>query len=253
MNPSLTLISYLWWGPFRKPFEGLMRRVLPNRTRVLFGPLRDCVFLGGLSQRLGIYEVHVQLAICRSLDVGGVFYDIGANNGFLALLGARRVGPEGCIYAFEPFPPNLERIQRALQDNKVLNCIVVPQAVSNVSGMGHLSLALEGDWSKPSLISGGNDRTVSVQTTTLDEFVARNRWPTLIKLDVEGAEVLVLQGASRLLTSGNAPKWIIEIHSQENDRSIQELMASYGYRCQPLPHLRKDEVGYPRHIVAFQS
>ena len=54
----------------------------------------------------GIYEQPMQEAVISNLSAGDVFFDVGANIGFFSLIAARRVGPEGHVYAFEPVPRN---------------------------------------------------------------------------------------------------------------------------------------------------
>jgi hypothetical protein len=74
-SPGQAFLSRLWWGPLRRPFEAFVRRTLGER--VVTGPLRGSRFPGGLAYRLGIYEVHVQDALCQLLGPGDVFYDVG--------------------------------------------------------------------------------------------------------------------------------------------------------------------------------
>src|SRR5688572_21500950 len=109
------LVFGLWYGPFRRVFRVVFTR-LPPRSRVTFGPLRGSrVMTGGWPCALGIFELHVQRAITDRLEPGDVFYDIGANHGYISLLAAKRVGPEGHVYAFEPHSGNVERIRELME------------------------------------------------------------------------------------------------------------------------------------------
>lgn len=126
-----------------------------SRKRILLGPLRGCYFIdeGGLSPySLGIYELHVQYAILNILRKGDVFYDVGANNGFLSLLAAKVVGPEGYVYGFEPLLENAQRALQLMQINNIGNFTLLRQAVSDKQEAAELFL--EDSSSTPSLIRG---------------------------------------------------------------------------------------------------
>lgn len=119
-----TIVYRPWYGRFRRPFRALLRRLFGHRSRIRikFGPLRGYQFIeeGWLSPySLGIYELHVQYAIRSMLNRGDVFYDVGANNGFLSLLAAKTVGPEGHVYAFEPLPENAQRLLKLMAENNI--------------------------------------------------------------------------------------------------------------------------------------
>jgi FkbM family methyltransferase len=77
----------------------------------------------------------------------------------------------------------------------------------------------------------GGERSVEVEVTTLDDAVAAHGAPTLIKLDVEGAEGDVMAGARRLLSSGAArPAWLIELHNPQCEADVKRHLAAAGYQ-----------------------
>jgi hypothetical protein len=101
----------------------------------------------------------------------------------------------------------------------------------------------------PSVVTG-TAKTISVSAITLDEFAAQHRPPSVIKMDIEGAEALALDGARRLLSERVARTWIVEIHSADLDRAVAERFQAAGYALSKLPgriHLNK---AYPCHLVA---
>lgn len=248
---SQTIISNLWWGPLRRPFEAFARRTVGRRSRVCFGPMKGAYFRGGLAQLLGIYELNVQAAILHHLNAGDVFYDIGANNGYLTLLATSRVGSEGYIYAFEPYPKNLDNILEVLAKNCISNCMVFPEAISNMTGTVELYLEAETSIATPSIIPGQRHQSLQVSSSTLDEFMhdERHRQPNLIKLDVEGAEALVLEGAPQLLSSDLAPIWLIEIHNKESERLVQQSLSAFRYQTKVLRQQGRNWQ-FPYHLVA---
>lgn len=248
MTVSQSVLARLWWGVGRQPFESLARRWVRKQANILAGPLRGAYFAGGISQMLGIYEIQVQEEIIGSLKPGQVFYDLGANNGFFSLLGSKQVGSSGRVYAFEPFSTNGEKIRLLLEKNRLENVTLIPQAVSQ--GIGRADLFIGPDPARPSLWTQAGNLSESVTTITLDAFIGQNRWPDLIKVDVEGAEDLVLKGAPHLLRSQQAPRWILEIHSPEKERSVQGMLTPNGYIARPIYRLGRRFNPYPCYLVA---
>src|SRR5262249_49724469 len=71
--------------------------------------------------------------------------------------------------------------------------------------------------------------TILVKTVTLDEYVRRGPRPSLVKMDIEGAEVAALTGAAQLLHYAGAPKFLISTHSDELERQVKQLLQQNGY------------------------
>src|SRR5258708_11709675 len=76
-----------------------------------------------------------QELLVKCLRPGAVFYDVGANAGFYAIIGARAVGPAGQVYAFEPMPKLVERIRENVALNSQTNVTVIEAAVSAQDGV----------------------------------------------------------------------------------------------------------------------
>jgi len=122
---------------------------------------------------------------------GDVVFDAGAYVGDTALWFCKAVGPQGKVYAFEPEPRNFAKLKANLERNKVTNVIPLQLALSETEGGMQVA-------------SGGNSSTItqtgtgtSVKVTTIDKFVEANTLPRVdfIKMDVEGHELKVLEGA----------------------------------------------------------
>lgn len=245
------LSAYLWWSPFRSVFEPLARRLLRGTDEIKTGPLRGYKFNGGLAQMLGIYEISIQAAITKNLPRGGVMFDIGANNGFFTLFSSLRVGVDGAIYAFEPFPKNMDDIRQVVSKNHLVNCHLQECAVADFNGEAELYI---GDSiATPSISNKGNENAIflRVPTISLDAFLLSNPKPDLIKLDVEGAELSVLRGAKSLLESNPPPVWIIEIHKPEDESTIYKLLAPGGYQIKKMPKPGNSNDHFPIHIIAY--
>lgn len=184
-------------------------------------------------------EAEVQKTICRELHPGEVMVDVGANLGLHALLGASCVGPGGHVYAFEPVPTNCRFLERHIALNDFgTRMTLIPKAVADVAG-GTLELhgAQDGITFAASLgKAGAPGVTIKVPVTTLDEALAQRPKPVrLIKIDVEGAEQLVIKGARQILVK-DRPLLLIEVHTfalhsfGTSAEAFRKEVESLGYR-----------------------
>lgn len=248
-----TIAYRSWYGPLRRPLRAISRRMIGNSPRIALGPLKGSFFRGSeLVCRMGLYELHIQQLIGELLDEGDVFYDIGANNGYLSLLGAKCVGEAGRVYSFEPLPANGERIRGLMEENLVRNLELVQAAVSESSGEMEFYLGGDGDPYTPSLIRDRRSSSIRVRVTTIDEFASSHPAPDLIKMDIEGAEAMAIRGAGQLLARADAPALLIEVHSAEIDREITERLRGYGYNLRTI-RAPFDRKSYPNHLLAVRD
>ncbi len=184
------------------PLRHALRSRREARTfTVAGGPGRGLWLTGKFSSgdyRKGGAELPVQRAIIDALHPGGVFYDVGANVGYFSMLAARAVGPSGQVYAFEALPWIGERIAVHSRLNGFANVRTFPVAVAEAPGKSRIRLTshpggatLEGHGT-PRDGSGWLDvATVSIDTAIESGSLRR---PDVVKIDVEGAELAVLQG-----------------------------------------------------------
>jgi len=184
------------------------------------------------SLAFGNLEQSVQEAMLRHLGKGGVLYDIGANVGFFALLGAHLAGlAEGRVYAFEPTPDNAAEIRANVALNGLPNVEVVEKAVGAAAGTGRLQVVDDQSWSK--LVETGEhpftERVIDVDVAAVDDLVAAGglRPPTVVKIDVEGFELPVLEGM-RTTLAAHRPVVICELHGTHVE--FAAFMRDAGYR-----------------------
>ena len=178
---------------------------------------------------LGTHEERVQ-AFARSIvRDGDVIYDIGAHAGFFSLLFGRLAGPSGRVYAFEPSRPNFERLRANIQANRLAQIEARHLAISDRCGEtwfegGRTSL-------QGRLSAAGGAGLVTVQATTIDALVHEGMAPpSLLKIDVEGAEGAVLRGASCTLARYR-PRLLLEVHSPGAAVEVASVIAgSYALR-----------------------
>lgn len=181
---------------------------------------------------------------------GKVIFDIGAHIGFHSLYFARLVGPKGKVYAFEPNPKNVERLNLIREKNPdIKNIITVCDvAVSNVLGTEEFSMSddIESGRSSGGFIDTADTiwgreafamrgfKEISVKTVPMDLFkqeLGIQEAPDLIKIDVEGAESLVLIGAKNTLLS-KKPIILMEIHSMLNMFKVMSILSSLSYEVE---------------------
>jgi FkbM family methyltransferase len=153
------------------------------------------------------YEKGTTKVFTELVKEGMNVVDIGANIGYYTLLAARRVGPNGRVYAFEPEPQNFKRLRENIQLNGYKNVVAVQKAVSHQAGTASLFLGVRGSGSHSLLSSRDYGKeTIAIETVTLDEFFKKEGSPAIqvIKMDVEGWEMEALDGMRRLVM-GNSP------------------------------------------------
>jgi FkbM family methyltransferase len=202
----------------------------------------------------GALETSVQEAMVRHLGRGGVFYDIGANLGFFAMLGAHLAGLDaGRVYAFEAAPDNAEAIRRNAELNVIPNIEVIAKAVSSHSGRGRLQVVDDQSWSK--LADYGEhpftEQIIDVDLVAIDDLVSTDEIlpPTLVKIDVEGAEIAVIEGMRRTIGE-HRPAIICELH--DTHREFIDAMAEHDYRLINLEGtIPVAEEGASAHVLAL--
>jgi FkbM family methyltransferase len=192
-----------------------------------------------------LFEPDVANLLVKVLGEGDVAVDVGANVGFFSVLASILVGPSGRVVAFEPGGENLRRLRANLALNDCNNVIVIEKAVTNQVGeaefflnsgdSGGNALWDIGQW-PGYLEENGAPLRVAVPATTLDAEWEQLRLPIpkVIKIDAEGADQRVLEGASGLLA--REPRFVItELHPFGlakmgcSQTSLRGVVESQGY------------------------
>lgn len=179
----------------------------------------------------GEVERATQSTLVRKIQLGSVFYDLGANVGLFSLLAARLVGNAGKVFSFEPDHEIAQRLTRNIRQNNFANITVVEAGAWSSSGTKAFTPS---DHSSPDRGVGTfvpKDLSIigtPVRCVALDDFSLDAPPPDAIKCDVEGAEVEVLLGASNLLRT-HRPWILCEMHSGSNDRASRDFLLKFGY------------------------
>lgn len=201
--------------------EVQVRSGLAKGTSILIDPRSEKYYW------TGTYEPAVQNALAEVLEYGDVMWDVGAHIGFHTAIASRLVGVDGEVVAFEPFPPNLARLERLVALNRMSNVKIRPVAVAGGAGSTSFHVASSTSMGRLAPVAAATD-TIQVGTTTLDDELAAQRPPVLVKIDVEGAEAAVLSGAASLLSEVR-PRLIVELLTAEAAELIREMLPLYRF------------------------
>jgi FkbM family methyltransferase len=219
------LAAFRW---FQNRFDlTLYRRVPGTGLRVAMKLLRDASWLAiNLEPRV---QAAFDLAVKETSPT--VFWDVGANLGFYSWLTRQYLSVKQVVM-FEPDPTNFKLITKTIRKNGVLNCRPMNLALSDAAGRA-LFLVDRASGATGSLRSVSNannplslqydyqmSETISSVTATVDSLISEGLpAPDLMKIDVEGAEHLVLAGAENCL-SKRRPVLILETSNLEVLRQL---------------------------------
>lgn len=202
-SPSLSLgrrarLSAIRRAKYRLLPGGMRFRTLPlgiGRGIKVKSDLHEPAYLW-----LGLYEYEIQCWLRKFAQRDGVVYDVGAASGVLSLAFARRTSRT--VFCFEPDAGARTALAEHVRWNPSLGSLIeVSDRAVGARGEGNLSL---------------------------DRFAQEHPRPTLIKIDVEGAEMEVLMGASGLLRD-HSPHVVVETHSAGLENACAEFLIDLGY------------------------
>lgn len=187
----------------------------------------------------GKYEFEEMSALERALGSGDSFIDVGANCGAYSWVAANVTG-NGTIVCCEPDPVVRRALERTVARNRLKNVHIVSEAVSNVQGKGSFALFdnTETNFLVMAGMPGGDQgKRVEVNLTTLDFLVEQLGLKRLraVKIDVEGAERMVLEGAVKTLENDDPPALLMEWNECSRNYGYERVelatfLRQYGYR-----------------------
>ena len=212
---------------------------LPNgeRLRVVWND-----FIGQEIYYHGCYEPETVAMVESALKPGSVFLDIGSHVGQYSVIAGRKVGPGGAVHAFEPDPDTFRLLSKNVAGmtnvhaNQIALCDrdgTAPFYLADVTHIGFNSLR------KPHECA--TERTCYVTAQTLDRYLTEHgiSHVDFIKMDVEGGELNVLSGATRLFDVCK-PAVLLEFNPK--------ALAQFGHTCEDLQYFLR-RLGYDLHPV----
>ena len=212
------------------PTKKVNARLLPGRVafNVLLGDV-----IGDSLYYTGVYEQFTTSNLLKiaSKD-GGLFVDVGANIGYYSLAWIVARQNNRCV-AVEASPRNIELLQFNLEANELSTaCDLKTVAASDRGGIVSFDQGPKAQtgWGGISLGVGSGSRVITVKSLPLDELVPEGVEVRLVKIDVEGAEALVLKGMDRLLRT----RQVREIWFEDNVMRREKLGISLDELTEPL-------------------
>lgn len=210
------------------PITQFTRRLL--RRLGLTQPIAKLLSGGG-------YEMRFDQAIISALKEDDVVWDVGANVGYYTEKFAEVVGKNGRVYSFEPNPRAFTSLQTIA--NRYSNVTVKKIALS--SACGSLPFEVDGPQGVTSrLADQTSEKSYIVEVTTADQLIRGSNIPVpnVVKIDVEGYEIQVLEGMKDFLEHERLKFIFVEVHARELDnagvldgvRKVQEALQSAGFQ-----------------------
>jgi FkbM family methyltransferase len=185
----------------------------------------------------------------------GTVLDIGGSYGYYALLLGRLVGEDGQVFSFDPDWHSFERLTHNLAMNNIKNVIPVPICASNSSnGLAQWHFFENKPWNSRLAddgIESDSQKLAIVPVMKLDDFAyAINilEKTRLIKIDVEGAELKVLEGATKLLEEAK-PVLLCELHGSEIAQKVFVFLSEVNYQWEMIEYMSEAR----QHVLAFPS
>ncbi len=185
----------------------------------------------------GFYEKYETELFKRLVKKGMVVVDIGANIGYYTLLAAHLVGDKGKVFAFEPDPYNYNLLCKNIEVNGYKNVTLVRKAVFSKSGKMKLFLD-KSNLGGHSLSEANVDKSASimVDVTSLDDYFKNEDCEiAVIKMDVQGLEMEVLEGMTNIISQNDNLKIITEFwpiglkKSGSSPASFLNRLIKYGF------------------------
>jgi FkbM family methyltransferase len=216
----------------------------------VFGDMRMWVDLHdiGVSRGciLGDWEQPESRYMREKIGLGDTVIDIGANIGWFTLLAAARCGDSGHVHAFEPHPVIARYLNRSVQDSRIDSRVTLHQLALDEK-RGEAVLGARANTNNPghNWLLGNHEKSDTqfdrhkVATARLDDLLP-DVSPTVIKIDVEGAEARVMRGAREMLRRAR-PLVLSELFPEQlkavSGVTVADFigeMAQLGYRCREL-------------------
>ena len=204
-----------------------------RRALVRVGPIRFYCYPGNASASaawyFGLPEWDEMTFLLRYLRDGDWFIDVGANVGIYTLLAASR-GPGVRVTAIEPDSETFTRLGENVELNRFSNVGLISAAVGGAEGTAVFTVGRD---TENRLARAGESQVATLPMTTLDRVAGADR-PALIKIDVEGSELSVLQGARDILKSEPGPALFFEINNScfaagYTPRDIASFLGEHRY------------------------
>ena len=220
----------------------------------------------------GVHEESTTILFKKVVKEGDVVVDLGANIGYFSLLAAKLVGKKGKVYSFEPEPRNYNYLLKNIELNGYDNVFATQKAVGEEAGKvklyicpydtGHHTINQYGgikEYESVYKYDSTEDKKefVEVEKVSLDDFFKdRTQQIDVIKMDVEGAEMLALSGMNRIIKENKNLKMFVEFFplliremGSSPEEFIHKLLEDYRFSMFVIP----DDYSASKKIIRIDS
>lgn len=185
--------------------------------------VRPSVALGVLKPRIENFDNRLFRLVRQFVNAGDTVWDIGGNQGLFALPAAALAGPSGFVLTVEPDPYMAALLQRSTAVPHPDSAPIDILCSAITDSVGIRRLAIEESRAQNSL----SDTGAPVPTWTLDGLLEHFPAPDVLKMDIEGAELMALRGARKLLSEVR-PILILEVKEQ-NQSPVADMLRGLDY------------------------
>lgn len=226
-NKIKALIKYLNWH---------LLNIINNKP-IIFNWINDSVFIARKSDTsatgniyVGLLEYIDMLFVLHALKKDDVFIDVGANQGMYTIISSKVIGAK--TYAFEPVENTYSKLQQNISINNI-DKLVTSKKIGISNSAGKLLISNNLDAMNQIIIDKSDINKEEIITSTLDNEINENE-DIILKIDVEGFEMHVLKGATKLFSSNNLIALIIEINNSclkfgNTKEEIHNEIIKYGF------------------------
>jgi FkbM family methyltransferase len=181
----------------------------------------------------GIYDLRLTELLWRSIEPGETAVDAGANVGYVTGLMTALIGPSGQVHAYEPHPENFRQLAANVEGWRRPGAppiTIYELALSNCKGVAHLNepTGFDSNSGLAKISKIGSGKALEVRTARLDEMMPIDSAIGILKIDVEGHELAVLEGAEALLRGKRIRDVIFEEFSSY-PAATHRLLEGLGY------------------------
>lgn len=166
---------------------------------------------------------------------GDVVLDLGANIGYYALMESRLVGRDGTVYAVEPSPVNYQVLRENIELNGYNNIQTFNLAMGETVGKAEMFISDRSNWSRlvDKDLDDSINETITVDVSTVDDFIKDRPMPNFIRMDVEGYEIKILRGMKEWLKNENLGLFV-EFHpyfmTPEENMEFFDILEESGFQ-----------------------
>jgi FkbM family methyltransferase len=190
--------------------RGLIPKKIHYRGVDLVLNQTDPVLCGAIA--LGCYDWADVDTFEQILRPGMCVIDVGANIGIYTAVAALKVGQKGHVISIEPNPDIARFIGETIHANNFQNVRIFNVALSNVTGSGKLFIANENAGDSRIFECEDKRQIITIRTTTLDDLIEKEAIPPIdvIKMDIQGAEAIALEGMEKTLAKNSNIRILME-------------------------------------------